>query len=54
MRLVLHLKYICLPAGITATRRSSAAKDPKSVFILPALVGPIAIAVYKQRVKHIH
>ena len=50
---MLHLKYICLPAGITATRRSSAAKDPKSVFIL-ALVGPIDIAVYKQRVKHIH
>ena len=32
----------CLLVGITATRRSSTAKDPKSVFILPALVVPIA------------
>ena len=31
-------KGLYLPAGITATRRNSAATDHKSVFILPALV----------------
>ena len=31
----------CLPVGITATRRSSAAKDPKLIFILQALAVPI-------------
>ena len=41
----------CLPAGMTATRRSGAVTDPKSVFILPASVVQIAMGVPIYKVK---
>ena len=45
MHVVLHLNYICLPVGVTAIRKSSAATAPKSVFIPPASVVQIAMAI---------